>query len=142
MCLTLRRLLIGCSIVLAGATSGCDMLTGPIVRLRIAELEHGPQVPDAATVGEPLEITITTVVGGCWGRGHTVVEQPHSLIVILKPYDLLDVDRGTQCPASLQPAYHLVSVTFQETGVATVITEAVDWPTGEPVTYTNTVIVK
>ena len=39
-------------------------------------------------------------------------------------------------------AYHLVSVTFQETGVATVITEAVDWPTGEPVTYTNTVIVK
>ncbi|MYA63418.1 MAG: hypothetical protein F4139_15360 [Gemmatimonadetes bacterium] len=88
-----------------------------------------PQVPDTATAGVPLEITIWTVDTGCrdMRQGDTeVTALGRSAIVI--PYDILTTYEGgflltindPGCFGTLDAFEHKATVVFEEPGTATI----------------------
>jgi len=79
------------------------------------------QVPDSATVGTPVSITVWTKSGGCTRRGRTEVTT-RDLVATIRLFDSVLVKRPDDyaCPSVLRFARNVFSLQFSHSGAAIV----------------------
>lgn len=85
-------------------------------------------VPQSATVGNPVMIAVKTYGGGCITRGETRLTQS-GLSVEVAPFDKV-IDPGPQgaCTDDLRIFEHGVVVVFDTPGSANVVIQGREWP--------------
>ena len=120
MMMTIRGL--AGSIAAVGLLAACSIM-GLEERERLGFIwppaqEH-PQVvvPQTAQAGEPFQVTVTTIGGGCLRMGPTRV-RTRGLTAEVRPYDVHN--GGRVCPTDVQPFEHTATLRFDQPGTATV----------------------
>jgi len=89
-----------------------------------------PRIPETATAGVPIEMTIWTMETGCYRQGDTEVEVD-GRSAVLTPYDFLETgDFG--CPAYLFFFEHGATVVLEEPGTAEIVLVYSTGSTGRP----------
>lgn len=78
-----------------------------------------PEIPETATAGVPLEITVTTGGNSCYRGGETGLAVKGRSAVVT-PYDYIDGGRSG-CFANLIFFEHTVPVVFEEPGTAEIL---------------------
>lgn len=109
-------------IVLIYLVGGCSLFTAP------NEVKRGiigypddivAEVPSQSVAGEPFQVTVSTVVSGCWKRERTDVEVA-GLRVTVTPYDSRIRSGGIVCTTEVARFRHTATIVVTEIGDATV----------------------
>jgi hypothetical protein len=131
------------TLVSAAVALSCSVLTEPTEEERVGVIDFYSDpvviiVPEAASVGEPFEVSVRTFGNGCMSQGRTVVEAAgHSVRVT--PYDIHS--GHDYCADILRVFEHRAFVTVAEAGVAEVIVRGLAKPADTLVSFTHTVAV-
>jgi hypothetical protein len=96
-------------------------------------------VPEAASVGEPFEVSVRTFGSGCMSQGRTEVKAA-GLSVRVTPYDIHS--GHDYCPDILRVFEHRAIVTVTEAGAAEIIVRGLAKPGDTLVSFTHTVAVE
>lgn len=96
-------------------------------------------VPATAQRGQPFEVRVTTVGGGCVSRGPTRTRM-QGMTAEVRPYDVHD--GNVACTPNILLFEHTTTLRFDTPGTATVHIRGAGNPGPEPVTVIRTVTVQ
>lgn len=129
----------------AALLAACSTATDPIGGEQpgfIQILEDGAAqvtVPATAQRGQPFDVTVTTVGGGCISEGPTRTRM-QGMTVEVRPYDVHD--GNVACTPNILLFEHTATLRFDTPGTATVRIRGAGNQGSEPVTVTRTVTVQ
>lgn len=79
-----------------------------------------PEIPETATAGVPIEMTIWTGDSGCYGIGETDVVAVTGRVAVVTPFDYLTTGNHG-CFTYLNYFEHKATVVFDEPGTAEIV---------------------
>ena len=128
----------------AALLAACSTLTEPggeqlgLIQV-LPESPAQVTVPATAVRGEPFDVTVVTIGGGCLSKGPTRT-RTQGMTAEVRPYDVHN--GGPVCPADVQLYEHTATLRFDVPGTATVRILGAGKPGLELVTVTRTVTIQ
>ena len=121
--------ILALAVAIVGLT-GCGLFSTEHRVIGIIDFDHSawplPEVPETATVGVPIEMTITTGGDGCYDIGETEVAVT-GRIAEVTPFDYVTTGGGV-CVDLLAFFEHKATVVFPEPGTARIVlVYSTDW---------------
>jgi hypothetical protein len=140
---TIRALAGACAV--AALLAACSTGTDPLGGEQLGFIQAPPDgtakvtVPATAERGQPFEVKVITVGGGCVSEGPTRT-RTQGMTAEVRPYD---VHNGSVvCTADVRLFEHTATLRFDTPGTATVRIVGAGEPGAGPITITRTVTIQ